>query len=108
MVLLPGITVGTDCVTNCMTNLCNQDSISSKQIGHLNKVVYQIRDCHSYQDGTDRVAHRIFVKVLTHEVIEIKELDKNRKVKSEEKKAREEKMNKVHMFRMVTIPRDYT
>ena len=75
---------------------------------NLNKVIYKIKNAHFFEDGHSRVTHRLFVKVLTHEIIDMGYDHREDPDQDENEKLIEEKMNKVHLFRMIAVERDYS
>ena len=73
--MIPGVTIGCDSLPFAMNKLAELEEVQSKQPGGTKKVIYQIENAHSYADGDLRFTHRLFVEVLTHEVIFLKRAD---------------------------------
>ena len=74
--MIPGVTIGCDTLPYAMNKLAELPEVQSKQPGGVKKVIYQIEDAHAYAVGDLRFTHRLFVEVLTHEVIMLKKKKK--------------------------------
>lgn len=105
IILIPGVSVGSQSLNHAMDKVAQGSQKQSKQKGKLNKVIYEIEDACAYDDGEDRVVHRLFVKVLTHEIVQLHHHDDS---DSEgETELETAKLHQVHFIRMKSIPRDY-